>query len=70
MRSLEESNQHFQKALGRLSLGVKADLCTFAKALGNGYPISAVAGREDIVRTVGDGVVHGGTFTGHCLQDA
>ncbi len=49
-------------------LGVKADLCTFAKALGNGYPISAVAGREDIMRTVGDGVVHGGTFTGHSVS--
>jgi len=49
-------------------LGVKADLCTFAKALGNGYPISVVAGREDIMRTVGDGVVHGGTFTGHSVS--
>jgi glutamate-1-semialdehyde 2,1-aminomutase len=49
-------------------LGVKADLCTFAKALGNGYPISVVAGREDIMRKVGDGVVHGGTFTGHSVS--
>lgn len=45
--------------------GIKADLCTFAKALGNGYPIAVVAGREDVMRQVGDGVVHGGTFTGH-----
>jgi glutamate-1-semialdehyde 2,1-aminomutase len=43
----------------------KADLCTFAKAIGNGYPISVVAGREDIMRRIGDGVAHGGTFTGH-----
>ena len=49
-------------------LGVKADLCTFAKALGTGYPISVVAGREDIMRKVGDGVVHGGTFTGHSVS--
>jgi len=49
-------------------LGIKADICTFAKALGNGYPISVVAGREDIMRTVGDGVVHGGTFTGHSVS--
>jgi len=49
-------------------LGVKADLCTFAKAIGNGYPISVVAGREDIMRNVGDGVVHGGTFTGHSVS--
>jgi glutamate-1-semialdehyde 2,1-aminomutase len=45
----------------------KADLCTFAKAIGNGYPISVVAGREDVMRKVGDGVVHGGTFTGHSV---
>ncbi|MEE3236782.1 MAG: aminotransferase class III-fold pyridoxal phosphate-dependent enzyme, partial [Pseudomonadota bacterium] len=49
-------------------LGVKADLCTFAKAMGNGYPISVVAGREDIMRTVGDGVVHGGTYTAHAVS--
>jgi glutamate-1-semialdehyde 2,1-aminomutase len=48
--------------------GIKADLCTFAKALGNGYPIAVVAGREDVMRKVGDGVVHGGTFTGHSVS--
>lgn len=47
---------------------VKADLCTFAKAMANGYPISVVAGREDIMRGFGDGVVHGGTFTGHSVS--
>jgi glutamate-1-semialdehyde 2,1-aminomutase len=46
----------------------KADLCTFAKAVGNGYPISIVAGREDVMRNIGDGVVHGGTFTGHSVS--
>jgi glutamate-1-semialdehyde 2,1-aminomutase len=47
--------------------GVKADLCTFAKAVGNGYPISVVAGRADIMGLVGDGVVHGGTYTCHSV---
>ena len=47
--------------------GVPADLCTFAKAIANGYPISVVAGREEIMRKVGDGVVHGGTFTAHSV---
>lgn len=47
--------------------GIKADLCTFAKAIANGYPLAVVAGREDIMRCVGDGVVHGGTFTGHAV---
>jgi glutamate-1-semialdehyde 2,1-aminomutase len=45
-----------------------ADLCTFAKAIGNGYPISVVAGREDIMRRFGDGVAHGGTFTAHSVS--
>jgi len=48
-------------------LGIKADLCTFAKALGNGYPISAVAGRRDIMMQVSDGVSHGGTYTCHSV---
>ena len=49
---------------------VDADLCTFAKAMGNGYPIAVVAGKEEIMRHVGgdDGVVHGGTFTGHSVS--
>jgi glutamate-1-semialdehyde 2,1-aminomutase len=46
----------------------KADICTFAKAVANGYPISILAGREDIMRHIGDGVVHGGTFTGHAVS--
>ena len=46
----------------------KADLCTFAKAVANGYPMSVLAGREDIMRQIGDGVVHGGTFTGHSVS--
>jgi glutamate-1-semialdehyde 2,1-aminomutase len=48
--------------------GIRADLCTFAKAMANGYPIAVVAGREDIMRRVGDDVVHGGTFTGHSVS--
>jgi glutamate-1-semialdehyde 2,1-aminomutase len=48
--------------------GIKADLCTFAKAMGNGYPIAVVAGREEIMRKVGDGVAHGGTFTAHSVS--
>jgi len=42
-------------------------LCTFAKAIGNGYPIAVVAGREDIMRKFGDDVVHGGTYTCHSV---
>ncbi len=48
--------------------GVQADLCTFAKAMGNGYPISALGGREDIMRKLGRGVAHGGTYTAHPIS--
>ena len=48
--------------------GVKADLCTFAKAMGNGYPISVLAGREEIMRKIGRGVAHGGTYTAHSVS--
>jgi glutamate-1-semialdehyde 2,1-aminomutase len=48
-------------------MGFKADLCTFAKAMANGYPIAAVAGREDIMRMIGHDVLHGGTFTCHSV---
>lgn len=48
--------------------GVDADLCTFAKAMGNGYPISVLAGREEIMRKIGRGVAHGGTYTAHSVS--
>jgi glutamate-1-semialdehyde 2,1-aminomutase len=48
--------------------GVKADLCTFAKAMGNGYPISVLAGREEVMRKIGRGVAHGGTYTAHAVS--
>lgn len=64
---IDEVKTGFRVAKGGVQelLGVRADLCTFAKAIANGYPLAAVAGREDIMRMVGDGVVHGGTFNAH-----
>ena len=46
-------------------LGVRADLCTFAKAIANGYPISVIAGRADIMRRLGPEVPQGGTYAAH-----
>jgi glutamate-1-semialdehyde 2,1-aminomutase len=44
--------------------GVRADVCTLAKAMANGYPIAAIGGREDLMRHFGaGGVTHGGTYT-------
>jgi glutamate-1-semialdehyde 2,1-aminomutase len=67
---IDEVKTGFRVAKGGVQelLNVRADLCTFAKAMANGYPISVVAGREDLMRHVGDGVVHGGTFTGHSVS--
>jgi glutamate-1-semialdehyde 2,1-aminomutase len=67
---IDEVKTGFRVAKGGVQelMGVRADLCTFAKAIGNGYPISAVAGREDVMRKIGDNVVHGGTFTGHSVS--
>jgi len=70
MLIVDEVKTGFRVAKGGVQelFGVKADLCTFAKAIANGYPISVVAGREDVMRKIGDGVVHGGTFTGHSVS--
>ena len=67
---IDEVKTGFRVAKGGVQeiLGVTADLCTFAKAIANGYPISVVAGREELMRRVGNGVVHGGTFTGHSVS--
>jgi glutamate-1-semialdehyde 2,1-aminomutase len=67
---MDEVKTGFRVARGGVQelMGVEADLCTFAKAMANGYPISALAGRAEIMRLIGDGVVHGGTYTGHSVS--
>ncbi|MDX1614936.1 MAG: guanitoxin biosynthesis PLP-dependent transaminase GntE [Candidatus Promineifilaceae bacterium] len=47
------------------------DLSTFAKAMGNGYPIAAIGGKRHIMMEVGPGkVAHGGTYTGNVVGTA
>lgn len=43
--------------------GIKPDLVTYAKALGNGYPIAAFGGKREIMSIIGQGVAQGGTYT-------
>jgi glutamate-1-semialdehyde 2,1-aminomutase len=50
---------------GQEVFGVKADLTTLAKALGNGYPVAAFGGKREIMSMLGEGVVHGGTYCGN-----
>jgi glutamate-1-semialdehyde 2,1-aminomutase len=48
---------------------VDPDICTFAKAMANGYPIAVVAGREAVMRTFRyGGAAHGGTYTAHSVS--
>jgi len=42
---------------------IKPDLATYAKALGNGYPIAAFGGKREIMSIIGHGVSQGGTYT-------
>ena len=67
---IDEVKTGFRVAKGGVQelMGVDADLCTFAKSMANGYPISALAGKEEIMRKIGDEVVHGGTYTGHSVS--
>ena len=69
---VDEVKTGFRVARGGIQelMGFKADLCTFAKSMGNGYPIAAVAGSEEIMRLIGDKVLHGGTFTCHSVSIA
>lgn len=49
---------------------IYADLSTYAKAMGNGYPVAAFGGRADVMDRVGShpgGVVHGGTYTANLV---
>jgi glutamate-1-semialdehyde 2,1-aminomutase len=53
---LDEIRTGFRVALGGAQerLGLRADLATFSKAMANGYPISALTGREDVMQMVGE----------------
>jgi glutamate-1-semialdehyde 2,1-aminomutase len=69
---LDEVKTGFRVAAGgaQALYGVYADLTTFAKAVGNGYPVAAFGGRADVMDVVGshaNGVVHGGTYTANMV---
>ena len=69
---IDEVKTGFRVAKGGVQelLGVEADLCTFAKAIANGYPISVVAGKREYMNKICDGVAHGGTYTAHSVSIA
>lgn len=50
---------------------VKADLVTYAKCLGSGYPIAAIGGKKEIMDEIGPGKIpHGGTYTANVVAIA
>ncbi len=58
----------FRVALGGAQslLGIRPDLTVFGKAVANGFPLSVVGGRRDLMDHVASGaVLHGGTYNGN-----
>lgn len=62
---LDEVKTGFRLAPGGAQeyYGIKPDLATYAKALGNGYPAAAFGGKREIMSIIGHGVSQGGTYT-------
>jgi glutamate-1-semialdehyde 2,1-aminomutase len=51
--------------------GIRADLVTYAKSLGNGFPIAAYGGKEEFMMTIEPGeVACGGTYAGNAVGTA
>lgn len=69
---LDEVKTGFRIAQGGAQefYGIKPDLATYAKALGNGYPVAAYGGKRSIMELIGHGVSQGGTFCGNGVGSA
>ncbi len=50
--------------------GVRPDLATYAKAMGNGYPVAAFGGRREVMSILPAKVSHGGTYAGNRVAAA
>jgi len=55
----------FSKGGAAEYFGITPDIATYAKAMGNGYPAAAFAGRDEIMSVLPDKVSHGGTYAGN-----
>ncbi|MCO6452622.1 MAG: aspartate aminotransferase family protein [Caldilineales bacterium] len=67
---MDEVKTGFRVANGgaQAYFGVEADLLTYAKAMGNGFPIAAIGGKRDILMSAQPGVFAlGGTYTGNMV---
>ena len=51
--------------------GVNADLVTYAKGLGGGFPVAAIGGTREAMRMIADGTYsHSGTYNANVIQCA
>jgi len=69
----DEVKTGFRMGLGGAAeaFGVVPDLGTFAKSMGNGIPVAAVAGRSEIIQDwAADGVMQSGTYNGNGIGAA
>jgi glutamate-1-semialdehyde 2,1-aminomutase len=68
----DEVKTGFRLAKGGASeyFGITPDLATYAKAMGNGYPAAAFAGRTEVMDVLPDKVSHGGTYAGNRVAAA
>jgi len=66
---LDEVKTGFRIAPGGAQevFNIKPDLATYAKAMGNGYPIAAFGGKREIMSIIGAGVAQGGTYTNNLV---
>lgn len=70
---LDEVKTGFRLAPGGAQevYGIRPDLATYAKALGNGFAVAAFGGRRTLMELIGPGsVTHGGTFAGNTVAMA
>ncbi len=67
---MDEVKTGFRLAKGGAQeyFNVQADLVTYAKSMGNGFPVAAIGGKEKVMMTIQPGVMaHGGTYSGNSV---
>lgn len=69
---MDEVKTGFRVAKGGVQAlyNIHADLTTYAKAMGNGYPVAAFGGKAKVMDTISfekNGVTHGGTYTANMV---
>lgn len=59
----------FANGGARETYGVIPDISTYAKSLGNGFPVAAFGGKREVMDVLGSGsVAHGGTYSANAVS--